>query len=369
MRFKPLDNLTEDEVLAENLVNLNNQILLKKNATLNDKTTQRIKNMGFKSLYIKNAEEEAYLEEEVKDIINPEIRKRAISDVKDCMDTFYQELNKQKQQLVYGDSGRELISSIDRVSESLIDEILNSTDLTISIMDIKTDSHYQYEHAINTAVLSIMLSVKMGLTMVDMKNVAIASLLANIGYKDLPKEIFESDDPLTLEHWKLIKEHPKIGYDILTNNTNLNAHIKTIVLQHHERIDGSGYPNGLKENEIHPLAKVLMLTDVYDAMTSDRPYRNAYPHNEALEYIMGNAGRLFDFNLANAFSRCIIPYPAGTHVLLSNNQKAVVLKNNRSYPLRPVIRLFKYGKIDTSDAGYINMFETQNLTITKIIYE
>ncbi|GAU79946.1 HD-GYP domain-containing protein [Fusibacter sp. 3D3] len=122
-------------------------------------------------------------------------------------------------------------------------------------------------------------------------------------------------------------------------------------------------------SEIHPHAKIVMLADVYDAMTSDRDYRLAHPHHEVVEYIMGSAGTLFDFDLAGTFCRCIILYPAGSYVLLSNGLKAVILKNHPAHPLRPIVRTFKNGKLNGGADGYIDLLETHNLTIQKLIYD
>lgn len=294
MRFKPLDFFKEGEILGENLVSINNQTLLKKNASLSQKLINRIKKMGFSSIYVKTPGEEALLEEEVKDVISPETRRKAISDVKDCVENFKAQISVQKQQLVYGETGQNLMQSLNEVSDTLIDELLNSDDLKISIMDIKSDSYYMYEHAINSAVLSIMIAVKMGLNMNQMRNIALASLLANVGYTLIPNSLYDHENPLSDADWEAVKRHPKLGYDLLSNNTNLNAHIKSMVLQHHERMDGSGYPNG---------------------------------------------------------------------------SKGIVLKNNPSHPLRPVLRLFKHGLLDTSPEGYVNLLEKHNLTIERIIYD
>lgn len=369
MRFKPLDFLIDGEILAENLVNINNQTLLKKNATLTAKIAERIKNLGFKSVYTKMPDEEDILEEEVKDIINPEIRRKAIFDVKECIDTFQSQISTQKQALVYGDTGQGLVQTLGDVSDSLIEELMSSDDLKVSIMDIKSESHYMYEHAINTAVLSIMISLKMGLSSKDMRNIAIAALLANIGYTQIPSTLYDHERPLDEAAWQEVKQHPRISYDILTNNTNLNAHIKSMVIQHHERIDGSGYPFGIPASALHPYSKIVMVADVYDAMTSDRKYRLAHPHNEALEYIMANAGKLFDFEVTRIFSRCIVPFPAGSYVKLSDGTKAIVLRNNPSHPMRPVLRAFKHGLLDTSPEGYIDLMTRHNLTILGIVFE
>lgn len=369
MRFKPLDFLIDGEILAENLVNINNQTLLKKNMPLTARMAERIKGLGFKSVYTKLPDEEAILEEEVKDVIRPEIRRKAIFDVKECIETFRSQISIQKQALVYGDSGQNLLKTLTNVSDSLIDELLNSDDLKISIMDIKTESHYMYEHAINTAVLAVMISVKMGLSMKEMRNIAVASLLANIGYTQISSTLYDHEKLLSESEWQVIKQHPKIGYDILSNNANLNAHIKSMVIQHHERINGTGYPYGITDKELHPHSKIIMIADVYDAMTSDRKHRLAFAHNEVLEYIMANAGTLFDFEITNIFSRCIVPYPAGTYVKLSDGTRAIVLRNNASHPLRPVLRAFKHGLLDTSPEGHIDLMERHNLTVIGLVLE
>ncbi|MBM7561190.1 HD-GYP domain-containing protein [Fusibacter tunisiensis] len=369
MRFTPLDYLKENSLLAQNLTNIKNQILLRKNAKLSSKNVERIRALGFKSLYTKTPEEEALLEEDVKDIIDPIVRKKAIHDIKKCIQSFEDQISKQKKELIYGKAGQELVEIMGTVSSTLVDEILNSADLKISIMDLKSESDYDYEHAVNTAVLSIMTAVKKGMNVIDIQNIAKAALLANIGYKDISSDVYHHDGPLTDSQRYTIQKHPEYSHALLSKNTNLNAHVRTAILQHHERMDGSGYPNNLTSDDIHDYAKIIMIADVYDAMTSDRIHRSAFLHNEVLEYIMGNAGSLFDFDYANIFIRCIVPYPAGTYVQLSDHSKAIVLKNNPSHPLRPVIRRFNGTTVDMTEKGLIDLLEKRNLTIEKIIYD
>ncbi len=106
---------------------------------------------------------------------------------------------------------------------------------------------------------------------------------------------------LDVQEFMKIKEHPQLGYDFIKDLSFSNAYIKVIVYQHQEKNDGSGYPNGLKEDEINPLAKLVSIADVYDAMTSDRIYARATTPADALEYIMGAAGRHFDFGITQKF--------------------------------------------------------------------
>ena len=110
-------------------------------------------------------------------------------------------------------------------------------------------------------------------------------------------------------------------------------------MSHHERFDGSGYPNGLGGEEIPLFARIIAVADVYSALTADRPYRSAYQVSEAIEYIMGNADRQFDAIVVAAFLKIISPYPIGSCVRLSSGERAVVSKQNPENPLRPVVFL------------------------------
>lgn len=158
------------------------------------------------------------------------------------------------------------------------------------------------------------------------------------------------------------------GYDQINDNTTFNAHVKSIIMHHHERINGTGYPNGLMGSDIHPLAKIVMLADVYDAMTSDRPHRLAHTQQEALEYIMAQAGEIFDFNIANAFSRKLVPYPVDSYVMLSNLEEGVVVRNNPNHPLRPIIRITSQSMDEAMQNSSIDLLEHNNIVIKKNIY-
>jgi HD-GYP domain-containing protein (c-di-GMP phosphodiesterase class II) len=113
------------------------------------------------------------------------------------------------------------------------------------------------------------------------------------------------------------------------------------VLTHHERYDGCGYPLGLLGDKQPLEGKIIALSDVYDAMTSDRSYHPALPPSEAIEHIMGNSGILFDPQVVSAFMRKVVPYPIGSMVLLSNGQRAIVTENHREALMRPNVKPIK----------------------------
>ncbi len=372
MRFMPLSFLSGGEILAVSIFNSNMQILMTAGATLSEKNINRIKQFGIQSVYIRD---EMFLKdsidsdsEPIKDIINPKIRQASVYNIKKCIETFDLKVKQQKNKLKYGDYGMYLAKDIKSISKSLIQEIMQSKNTNISMMTIKNAQDYYYEHSVNVAVLSAIIGLEIGLKITELENLTYGSLLADIGNHWLSSELLNSPNSFNEAEFNEIKRHPYIGYNYINDNTIINAHIKNLILQHHERLDGSGYPKHLTSNDINPLSKILMISDVYDAMTSDRSYREAHSQIEAIEYLMANASTLFDFELTNVFVRKIIPYPVGTYVLLSNGQRGVVLENAPDYPLRPKIRIFGDSRNSEQHKFIIDLLKIKNITIDRVIY-
>ncbi len=367
MRFIPIDMLKGDEILGVSIINANNQVLMQEGTKLTDSYINRIRNHGIQSVYIQD-EYHGLPNNSVSDTIAPVIRNNSIYEVKRNFEVFEHKIKRQKLESKYSDTGSSLHSAIKNISGNLIDAILSSKNIEIAMQDIKSLTEYNYQHSVNVAVLSLVLGVELGLSSYELENLAFGALLIDCGYQWIDKKLLLKQDKYTCKDYDEVKKHVVFGYTKINENTILNAHVKSIIMHHHERIDGSGYPKGLTDKEIHPLAKIVMIADVYDALTSDRPYRRAYSQHEALEYIMANAGKAFDFKLVNLFSRKIIPYPIGTYVLLSNNQKGIITENNISFPLRPIIRTFGKCSYTGKNTVLLDLLANSNVTIKKIIY-
>lgn len=368
LRYIPLKSLKGVEILAQNIINANKQVLMREGTLLNIDRIARLLKTGIKSAYIKDPQMDAHLDEELKDVIDPETRQSSIYNVKNCFERFDSNIKRHKKSAKYGDEGILLFDGVKNISSNLIDEILNSKNPQIAMMDIKNITDYHYEHSVNVAVLSLLIGVEMGLSLKELEDLAYGAIMIDIGNSSVDKKILYKEEMLSEDEIKEVKKHVKTGYDYLNDNTTFNAHVKNILLQHHERIDGSGYPNKMHGKDISKLAKIVMVADVYDAMTSDRSYRDAFNQSEVTEYIMANAGECFDFNIANIFVRKVVIYPVGCYVLLSNNQKGLVLQNNKDYPLRPKIRTFGNLSHDEDSQLILDLKETKNIVITKVIH-
>lgn len=367
MRFVPLDELKGNEILGVNVINGNMQILVQAGTRLNTRLIDRIRKYGIQSVYIQHEFNEI-LKGTITDTIEPMVRNQSVSQVKKSFEVFENKVKQQKSKSRYNDSGNELYTSIKNISGDLIDAVLTAKNIEVAMQDIKTVTEYHYQHSVNVAVLSLILGVEIGLSSAELENLAYGALLIDCGCQWIDEELLLKEAIYTPEEFEEMKSHVVMGYNHLNENSTFNAHVKSIIMHHHERNDGSGYPKGLGEKDIHDLAKIVMIADVYDALTSDRPHRKAHTQHEALEYIMANAGKKFDFKLVNTFARKIVPYPVGSFVQLSNKQKGVVTENNKSHPLRPVVRTFgKSAYTGTNDVS-VNLLTNNNITIKKIIY-
>jgi HD-GYP domain-containing protein (c-di-GMP phosphodiesterase class II) len=191
-------------------------------------------------------------------------------------------------------------------------------------------------------------------------------MLHDIGKKFTPIEILTKPGSLTTEELNTIKEHPSNGYHFIKKYfPTISATTYVGILQHHERYDGSGYPSGIKGEDITIFGRILAVCDVYDALVSDRPYHNAHLPSEALEFIQGGSGTMFDPNVVLVFSFKIAAYPLGTAVKLSNGEVGIVVENYEEFNTRPKVKILK-NKVATHFLNLKSDYEARNITIIGI---
>ena len=189
----------------------------------------------------------------------------------------------------------------------------------INLVDIKSMDNYTYQHSVNVALLSLVLGVQLQLNQNELYNLCIGALLHDIGKTLIPKQLILKPGPLTDEEYKTVKEHTTKGYDFLKGCLEIPAPARIVALQHHEKINGYGYPDNIKNKSINRFARIVSIADVYDALTSDRPYSKAMCPNDAVEYIFSHGDTQFDYEMVKVFSKAVVPYPPGTLVKLSTS--------------------------------------------------
>jgi HD-GYP domain-containing protein (c-di-GMP phosphodiesterase class II) len=335
VRAVPTLYLPEDAVLAEDLFAPTGQVLLKSGTKLNDRLIERINDNKIYTVYINDQ----HSTHEIDPIVDRDLRQRGMT----LMKRVFKAVSHRN---TAGDSAPRtitpLIKELSLLTEDVLYEISTVKDYQLDYIDIKSLDDYLYASAFNVAILSVLLGWEMKLPNEQLRNLFIGGLFHDIGFSFYDHATLYKPDALTLEEKREILKHPIIGHGYIKEQPFANAYVKIIALQHHEHLDGSGYPNRLRGDQIHRLAQIVGIADIYDAMTSDRPYRRALPPSEALEYLMGVAGRHFDHEIISAFLRKVNPYPVGSLVKLNTGDVAVVDQVHPQLPLRPKVRLIKY---------------------------
>ncbi len=255
--------------------------------------------------------------------------------------------------------------------------ITRSTEMINSLgMGVEIDNRI-LRRGVNTCILAVALAARFEFGNDELLSVGFASIFSDIGMHWVPKEVREKKEPLTRAEGELIKAHCRLGLDYARKYFNLPLSAYQAILDHHERWDGSGYPEGRKGENISKYARIIMVADVYDALTRGTLYRPAFSPSEALEYLMGGCGVLFDPRYVNEFVDRIEPYPVGTPVQLSDGSRGVVyaVKSNKK---RPVIKIrttipdapLTQRLVDLADRHHLNLTisEVQKIDISEALH-
>jgi len=224
----------------------------------------------------------------------------------------------------------------------LAGEITNSllrNEHAITILTrIRQKSNYQWEHSINCAVLICGFGLYLGLKKETVKEMALGALLHDVGSAKVSTAILEKNGKLTANEMSVVKKHVMWGVEIAKREGFSGTIIMDMLINHHERIDGSGYPRGIKDDKVSKLARITAIIDVYDAMTGDKPYKDGDLPQAVLGHLLIQQTK-FDPELVQQFIKYLGIYPVGTLVKLSNEKLAVVTECNRIQPLKPKVKI------------------------------
>ncbi|MEW5768296.1 MAG: HD-GYP domain-containing protein [bacterium] len=228
---------------------------------------------------------------------------------------------------------------IRKISQSLTEEIMAHQKAMLNLIKMKDFEDYTFTHSINVCLISILVGLEMGFTKSELEELASGALFHDIGRLKLSKDLLNRPGSLAPGELDEIKQHPILGWEMISNDEKIDEVSRAIILQHHERHSGQGYPYGLKGEEIHPNAVICALADVYDALTTERPYRNALTPYEAMKYIVIASDNAFRADIAGCLLRSLSIYPMGSLIKLNTGEIGRVIRANRNAVIRPVIRL------------------------------
>ncbi|WP_276201942.1 HD-GYP domain-containing protein [Aestuariibacter salexigens] len=223
---------------------------------------------------------------------------------------------------------KQLVGSIDRNPNALM-----------CMTQIREKDSYLFEHSLNVAVLLANFGRHLGMQQSEILELAYAGFLHDIGKIKIPDEILHKPGRLTEEEMDVMRKHVEFGLDAL-REMGIPEHIIKTVGEHHERLDGLGYPLGAKEQDITTWGRMIAIVDTYDAITADRCYKPGMPSQRALQILMKDAPVKYDKTLVEQFVRCVGIYPVGTLVKLNNDRLAMVVEQRADMPLKPKVKAF-----------------------------
>lgn len=226
-----------------------------------------------------------------------------------------------------------------QVIQDMVSVIIENASAALWLTNLKKRDEYTHIHCMNVSVLAVAFGRHLGLSRKELELLGLGAMLHDVGKMRTPDAILQKPGRLTAQEFQIVKRHPEDGYQIMKATGEIPLEALEIIRFHHERLSGVGYPLGLKDEQVSLRVMITAIADVYDAMTSDRSYRNAITSEQALKILYHQAGRHFRQDLVAEFTRCIGIYPVGSLVELSTGAIGLVIASDSNSRLLPLVLL------------------------------
>ena len=231
------------------------------------------------------------------------------------------------------------VSLLNQVSIDIVDSVLRNSNAMAILSRLKEKDGYNWRHMINCTILISVFAKYLGIKNEQIQQLALGAMLHDIGLSKMPQGLINKTEKLNKLEFKALKKHVAQSLGLIKGETGISNLVMEMIINHHERLDGSGYPRALAGNKISKAARMLAIVDVYDAMTSDRPHQDGDEPIHALRYLLANKHQ-FDPQLVQKFIKCLGVHPVGTIVRLTNDRLALVLEGNQQAPMKPKVKVF-----------------------------
>ncbi len=392
MRHVHLDYVEPGQILGKSIYTSDGRTLLNSGVQLTVAMINKLRRIGVTMIYIQDSQ---FQDIKLSDVVSDETRREAISNISQSFQMVQEGKNFDPK-------------AITHTVGNIMDEIMRNRNVLIHLSDIRTYDNELFVHSTNVCIMSTVIGLGMGLNVKQLKDLAVGALLHDIGKAphrvrddDIDevlngKERVKSEDGYPMDdvneseagglhsaesevdnklqesysdnmvHKDVIEQHTWRGFNLLRRKHEVSIVAAHVALQHHEHIDGTGFPRQMKGVDIHPFAKIVALANYYDNLISPIKSGKQYRPHEAYEHIMGLSNIRFDHETVIHFLRSIALYPTGTSVKLSSGDVAVVVRQHKGLPARPVVRVIKKSKFDSDDEPNIYEVDLAKATTTFI---
>lgn len=232
------------------------------------------------------------------------------------------------------------LKDIKEVSGEIIDSIFENPNALSCVSMIKDAPAYIWEHSVNCAIYMSMFARHLGFDKELTEELCLGGFLMDMGMSTIPDDLLEKTNKFHAEDLNLIKMHVDFGVEIASQEDNISEVVLSVIQDHHERLDGSGYPEGKSGDQINTYGRIAAIIDSYDAMTSERPYRISMTPTAALKKLLSDSTGKYDQSLVQQFIRCIGVHPVGSLVKLRSGKLGIIVKANKDDPVKPLVMCF-----------------------------
>jgi len=225
-------------------------------------------------------------------------------------------------------------------TDAIVDSIFRNQDALACMSRLRIKDEYLVEHSLNVSILMSIFAKHLNFEREVIEQLALGAFLHDIGKVLIPEEILHKPGKLTQQEYEVMKNHVNLGMEVLNESPELSELVVEIVQQHHERLDGKGYPKQLDEQQISQYGRMIAIVDSYDAMTAERVYKAGMHPIKAFKILIKEAPNSYDNVLVEQFINCIGIYPIGTLIKLTSGKLGLISHLNKDQPLQPVVRVF-----------------------------
>jgi putative nucleotidyltransferase with HDIG domain len=250
------------------------------------------------------------------------------------------------------------MASVTQTINKVVGSIMRNPDACMLLSAIRDKDSYTYSHAISSSILAAALGRQVGLSVPDIKTLATGVVLCDVGKLNVSSSILDKSSPLSESEISAVRAHVACGLEILQKSAGVSKEVISIVASHHERHNGTGYPQGMSHDQIPPFSRIAGIVDCYDAMTSDRAYANGIPPMDAISklYVMRNVD--FQSELVEEFIQSVGIYPVGSLVELTDGRIGMVATEHRRRRLRPRLLVIRDSDKHPVEQGqYVNLLD------------
>lgn len=325
MRKLPIHVLEPGMILGKTIIAANGFVLLQEGSELTPSYIKRLQTMGYPSVMVKENFTDGL---SFPEIVSEKLRgdgSRILGEV-----------------FAAGQKSRKIDTKrLKDLVNLLVDEVQQNRQSLYETSDIRPNDSYLYRHSVNVCVLALRLGFQLKYNELQLRDLGIGAMLHDIGLIFIDNQLAQKQAQLTPADLEKVKGHSMLGFNLVREHKDVNLLAAHVSLQHHERVDGTGYPRSLKGTDICEFARIVTIADMFDALTSERAHRPVYSFSRAVQILTEKAGSKLDARLVDLFLKNIAVYAVGSLVEINSGDIGLVVQNNYQHPRKPVVRLVK----------------------------